>query len=147
MGRLVRTSLALEADLTERLDALLKGSHCTNRSEFMRDLLRNELVRKEWEKDEEALGTVTLVYAHGKRELSRKLVSLQHHHVATVLAATHVHLDHDLCAEMIMVRGRAAAIQQLADLLRAQKGVLHAALSMSTTGKKMPSSLHAHRHP
>ena len=140
MGQLVRTSLALEEDLTARLDALLKGSRRTNRSEFIRDLLRDELVRKQWAKDEEALGTVTLVYAHDKRELSRKLVSLQHHHAATVLASTHVHLDHDLCAEMIMVRGRAAAIQQLADLLRAQKGVLHAALSMSTTGKKIPSS-------
>ncbi|MBI5243028.1 MAG: nickel-responsive transcriptional regulator NikR [Elusimicrobia bacterium] len=146
MGKLVRTSLAIEEDLTERLDALLKESRCANRSEFIRDLVRNELVRKEWAKDEEALGTVTIVYAHDKRELSRKLVSLQHHHVAVVLASTHVHLDHDLCAEMIMVRGKAAAIQQLADLLRAQKGVLHAALSMSTTGKKMASSHRAHRH-
>lgn len=144
MGRLVRTSFAIERELADQLDALLRGSRRTNRSEFLRDLVRGELVREEWEKDAEALGTITIVYEHDKRELSRKLVSLQHRHPATVLAATHVHLGHHLCAEMIMARGRAAAIRGLADLMRAEKGVLHAALSMSTLGAKMRKHHHAH---
>ena len=144
MGTLVRTSLAIEKDLTDRLDSLMAASRCTNRSQFIRELVREKLVRQEWERDEEALGTVTLVYDHDQRELSRKLVSLQHGHEAAVLAATHVHLDRHLCAEMIMVRGRAADIRGLADLLGSQKGVLHASLSMSTTGKKLQSR---HAHP
>jgi CopG family nickel-responsive transcriptional regulator len=146
MGSLVRTSLAIGKGLTEQLDSLMAASRCTNRSEFIRELVRERLVQKEWERDEEALGTVTLVYDHDRRELSRKLVSLQHGHEASVLAATHVHLDHHLCAEMIMARGRAADIRGLADLLGSQKGVLHAALSMSTTGKKLqPRQAHHHR--
>ena len=144
MGRLIRTSLAIEKELTDRMDSLMQSSRCTNRSEFIRDLVREKLVQREWERDEQALGTITLVYDHDRRELSRRLVSLQHGHEAAVLAATHVHLDCHLCAEMIMVRGRATAIRGLADLLGSQKGVLHGALSMSTTGKKLRPR---HAHP
>jgi len=146
MSKLVRSSFAMEKDLTGRLEALVRDSRYTNRSEFIRDLVREKLVETVWKKNEEVLGTVTLVYDHEKRELSQKLVSLQHHHhKGDVLAATHVHLDEHLCAEMIMIRGKAADIRALADLMRSQKGVLHAALSMSTTGSKRPK--HAHSHP
>jgi len=144
MGRLVRTSLAMEKELAGHLDSLLAASRCTNRSEFIRELVREKLVQEEWEQDAEALGTITLVYEHDRRELSRRLVSLQHRHKATVLASTHVHLDHHLCAEMIMVRGRATSIRGLAGLLRSQKGVLHAALAMSTIGRRVRPG---HAHP
>ncbi len=145
MNKLTRSSFAMEKDLTDRLEALVKESRYTNRSEFIRDLVREKLVRTGWDKNEEVLGTVTLVYDHEKRALSQKLVSLQHHQEACkVLAATHVHLDDHLCAEMIMVRGKAANVQELADLMRSRKGVLHAALSMSTAGAA--EKKHAHSH-
>jgi CopG family nickel-responsive transcriptional regulator len=137
MSDLVRMSFSIEAPLLARLEKLLKSSRYTNRSEFIRDMIRGRLVEREWEADQEALGTITLIYNHHARGLSEKLTELQHHHHQSVLASTHVHLDHDTCAEMIMVRGRASQLRAVADLLRQHKGVLHAALSMSSTGKKL----------
>jgi CopG family nickel-responsive transcriptional regulator len=99
--------------------------------------VRNQLVAEEWENDQEALATITLVYDHHKPKLNDKLIDLQHDHHDIILTATHVHLDHDLCAEMIMMRGSARVIRTLADRLKQEKGVLHASLSMSSTGKKL----------
>jgi CopG family nickel-responsive transcriptional regulator len=137
MSNLARLSFSIEQPLLDRLERLLEQSQYENRSEFIRDLIRDQLVEQEWEHNEEALGTVTILYDHHMRQLSDKLTDLQHEHHDAILAATHVHLDHHLCAEMIMVRGRADRIRHLADSLRRQKGVLHATLSMSSTGKKL----------
>ena len=137
MPELVRLSLSIEKPLFDRLEKLVKHSGYTNRSEFVRDMIRDRLVAGEWEKDREVLGTITLIYDHHRRQLSEKLIHLQHHHHQDVLAATHVHLSHDLCAEVILVRARAHQVRELADLLGKQKGVLHAELSMSSTGSAL----------
>ena len=137
MSKLVRLSFSIEEPLVQQLERLLKSSRYTNRSEFIRDMIRDRLVQQEWEKNHEALATITLLYNHHVPGLSERLTDLQHHHHERVLATTHVHLDHETCAEMIMVRGRAGQIRAVADLLRQQKGVLHAALSMSSTGKRL----------
>lgn len=137
MPKLERLSISLEEPLLEKLEDLVKDSGYKNRSEFIRDLVRSRLVSREWEKDEEALGTVTLVYNHNARKLAGRLTGLQHHHHHAILATTHVHLSHDICAEMIMVRGRAGDIRRIADQMRQQKGVLHVELSMSSTGGKL----------
>ena len=133
--KLVRLTFSIEQPLYEKLEELVRQRRYTNRSEYVRDMIREQLVAREWKEDEEVLATVTLVYKHHLRRLGEKLTDLQHHHHKHVLAVTHVHLDRDLCAEAIIVRGRAGEIRRLADELRRQKGVLHAALSMSTTGK------------
>ncbi len=146
MSRIVRSSFAMEEDLTRQMEALVKKSRYTNRSEFIRDLVREKIAQKAWEGQGDALGTITLVYDHEKRELSHKITHLQHHHVGEVLAATHVHLDEHLCAEMILVKGRASSIQALADALKSQKGVYHASLSLSGLAPiKVPRI--THRHP
>lgn len=137
MADLERLSFTIEAPLSKRLDGLMKKGKFRNRSEFIRDLIRSRLVEAQWEKDEEALGTVTLIYDHDTRALSDKLTALQHEHHHAILATTHVHLDHHLCAEMIMCRGRAHILRELADQLGQQKGVLHSQLSMSSTGKQL----------
>jgi CopG family nickel-responsive transcriptional regulator len=137
MSDLVRQSFSLEQPLLDRLDRLVAQSQYTNRSEFLRDLIRDRLVEQAWEENEEALATVTLIYDHHAHDLSRKLTDLQHAHHGNVLATTHVHLDHHLCAEMIMIRGRAAELRALADQIRRLRGVLHAALAMSSTGKQL----------
>jgi len=134
MSDLERLSFTIEQPLMEKLEKLVKESGYANRSEFIRDMIRSRLVEKEWEKNEEALGTITMVYDHHSRQLSNKLTSLQHDHHDNVLAATHVHLSKHICAEVIMVRGRARMIKEMADQLRRQKGVLHVELSMSSTG-------------
>jgi len=129
--------MSIEETLFQRLGKLVSRSKYTNRSEFIRDMLRERLVEEEWKNNEEVVGTITLVYDHDTRELSKKLTHLQHHHHNVVLATTHVHLDNHICAEMILTKGRAKEIQEISDLLRQQRGVLHATLSLSSTGKDL----------
>ncbi|MBI5638149.1 MAG: nickel-responsive transcriptional regulator NikR [Nitrospinae bacterium] len=137
MPELERLSFSIEKPLMEKLEKLIKTSGYGNRSEFIRDMIRGRLVAREWESDHEAVGTVTLVYNHHQRKLGEKLTGIQHHHHHIILAATHIHLDHDMCAEVIIARGAASRIRELADTLRRQKGVFHAELSMSSTGTKL----------
>lgn len=137
MAELVRLSFSLEQSLCDRLERLMRAGHYTNRSEFIRDMIRERLVEAEWAGDAEVVGTITLVYDHHVRNLTDRLTDLQHHHHEAVLATTHVHLDAHRCAEMILLRGVAAEIREIADLLRRQKGVLHAGLSIGSTGKTL----------
>lgn len=137
MADLVRLSLSIEKPLFDQLEKLVDKSGYENRSEFVRDMIRDRLVKTQWDKNQEVLGTITLIYDHHHRQLSEKLIHLQHHHHATVLASTHVHLSHDLCAEVVIVRGKASLVRELADLMHQQKGVLHAELSMASTGTEL----------
>lgn len=137
MSELVRVSFSIEQPLYERLEQLVQDSGYSNRSEYIRDLVRNRLVERQWAHDAEVVGTITLIYDHESRQLSRKLTHLQHHHHRQVMATTHVHLNERLCAEMILVRGHAGEIRELADALGQQKGVFHASLSISSTGEDL----------
>lgn len=137
MSELVRLSLSIEEPLFQRLEKLVKQSGYSNRSEFVRDMIRKQLVGGEWQKDQEVLGTITLVYDHGRRQLSEKLTHLQHHHHSAILVSTHVHLSKALCAEVILVKAKASDVRKLTDTLGKEKGVFHAELSMSSTGKTL----------
>ncbi len=137
MSDLVRMSVSIEKPLFEQLEKLVAASRYDNRSEFVRDLIRGHLVEKQWQGERELIGTISLIYDHHIRGLSEKLTDRQHHFAGAVLAATHIHLDEHLCAEMIMVRGRGRDIKAMADRLRREKGVLHANLSAGTTGEDL----------
>lgn len=138
MAELVRVSFTIEQELNDRIEKYLKKSKRTNRSKFMCDVLRQELVNREWsESKAEVLGTLTLIYDHHIRGLNDKLTALQHDHVESIMAATHVHMDHHHCAEMIMMKGAPAKLRELAEQLGQLKGVLHATLSLSSTGKHL----------
>jgi len=137
MSELQRFSMTIEKALLERLEAMVRKNKYTNRSEFIRDMFRERLVEQEWQRNEEVVGTITLVYDHETRELSKKLTHLQHHHHELVLASTHVHLDEHMCAEMVLLKGKAHDIEEMANLLRQQKGVLHAGLSLNSTGREL----------
>lgn len=137
MADLERLSFSIERPLLERLEKLRDQAGYANRSEFLRDMIRGRLVDRAWELDEEAVGTITLVYDHHARGLSEKLTGLQHDHHEVIMATTHVHLDHHHCVEVILVRGRAGQIRAIADGLQKQKGVLHGGLSMSSTGREL----------
>lgn len=134
MPELTRLSFSIECSLEEKLEELVAQSGYGNRSEFIRDLIRDRLVDREWQQNGDTVGTITLIYDHHAGTVAEKLTDLQHDHHDLVLAATHVHLDHQLCAEVIICRGKSSEIQAIADNLRRQKGVLHGALSMSSTG-------------
>jgi len=137
MSDIVRVSVSIERPLFEKLEKLVAKSDYKNRSEFIRDLVRDHMVQLEWQTDQELLGTISLVYDHHARGLSQRLIGQQHRFRGRVLATTHVHLDEHLCAEMLMVRGRGKDIQALTNRLQREKGVLHAKLAAGTTGKHL----------
>lgn len=137
MANLVRFGVSLEQDLLQKFDLRIKSKNYSNRSEAIRDLIRHELVQKQWQADDEVAGTITLIYDHHKRELVNKLMDIQHDFGKLIIAAQHIHLDHSNCLEVVVVRGSARETQKLADTLKAVKGVKHSTLSMSTTGKDL----------
>lgn len=130
---LERISLAIERDLIERFDALVGRAGKGNRSEAIRDLIRKRLVEEEWERSKkDAVASLTLVYDHGKRELADRLVDAGHEHYQQVLATLHVHLDHDLCLEVMALRGKPTDLRRIAEHLIGLKGVKHGQLVMSS---------------
>lgn len=135
--KLVRLSMSIEKPLFDKFERLVGERGYQNRSEFIRDLIRDSLVEEQWAGRKEVLGTITLVYEHHRTDTGEKLTGLQHKMRRTVLATTHIHLTDEICAEMIMLKGHPKAIRELADALRSQKGVLHASLNMSATGEAL----------
>lgn len=139
MSELVRLSLSLEKNLCDELGERVRASGCRNRSEFIRQLLRDHLVAEAWADDgAEVMGTITILYDHHQANLSAKLTRLQHDFGPGILAATHVHLSHEICAESIILKGRADAIRRLADAIRQQRGVLHVGVLTGSTGETLP---------
>jgi CopG family nickel-responsive transcriptional regulator len=134
-GALSRIGVAIDSALLGKFDQLIAGRGYTNRSEAFRDMIRDELVERAWEKpDMIVVGTVTLVYDHHVRMLSEKLTDLQHDHFHNVLSTLHVHLDHDNCLEVLVVRGKSDAVRRIADALISTKGVKHGRLTITSTG-------------
>ncbi|HPI93246.1 MAG TPA: nickel-responsive transcriptional regulator NikR [Deltaproteobacteria bacterium] len=137
MSVLVRFGVSLEGRLLEKFDRLIEKSGYATRSEALRDLIRQELVKKEWEEDQEVAGAITFVYDHHTRGLTGQLTDLQHDHQEIIISSQHIHLDHHNCLEIVAVKGRASEVQKLANALRSVKGVRHGTLSMSSTGKSI----------
>lgn len=135
MSTLSRIGVAIDSDLLRKFDALIARRGYTNRSEAFRDLIRDELVQKAWESpDSPVVATVTLVYDHHVRMLSDKLTDMQHEHYHHVLSTLHVHLDHDNCLEVLVLRGKASAVRKIADALISTKGVKHGRLTITSSG-------------
>jgi CopG family transcriptional regulator, nickel-responsive regulator len=135
MSGLSRIGVAIDSDLLDKFDHLIGKRGYTNRSEAFRDLIRDELVEQTWESpDSQVVGTVTLVYDHHVRQLNQKLTAIQHDHHHAILSTLHVHLDHDNCLEVLVVRGRSADVRKVADVLISTKGVKHGRLTITTTG-------------
>ena len=139
MPDLVRLSFSIDSALADRFEEMVRRGGYANRSEFFRDMIRERLVAEEWQGEgaADAVGTITLVYDHHARGVNAKLTELQHDHHDAILATTHVHLDHDLCAEVIICHGNPTVIRSICDGLRQQRGVLHGALSMSSAGQRL----------
>lgn len=130
--------MAIDSDLLEKFDSLIGTRGYTNRSEAFRDLIRDELVEKSWESPESnVVGTVTLVYDHHVRMLNDRLTDLQHDHHRLILSTLHVHLDHDNCLEVLVLKGKAKAVQKIADALISTKGVKHGRLTITTSGAEL----------
>lgn len=138
MGQTIRFGVSLDSDLLEKFDALCEERCYQTRSEAIRDLIRSTLVEEEW-KDEkrEIAGTLTLVYDHHKSDLSQKLVEIQHDHHHVIITSLHVHLDHDNCLEVLVLKGDGNEVRTLSQKLASTKGVKHGKLSLATTGQDL----------
>jgi len=138
MGETVRFGISIDSGLLERFDTVVEGKGYVNRSEAIRDLIRDALVEQSWEAgEEETVGTLTLVYDHHVRDLSDRLTDIQHDHHDRIISTLHVHLDHHNCLEVLIVRGKAGQIKAIADSMIGVKGVKHGKLVMTTTGQGM----------
>lgn len=135
MGEVVRFGVSTDERLLDRFDALIAKKGYVNRSEAVRDLIRNALVDDEWAQgDTQAVGTVTLVYDHHSSDLADKLTEHQHSHHEEIVSTLHIHLDHHNCLEVVVLRGIATDIKRIADGLIGTKGVKHGKFVASTTG-------------
>lgn len=136
MEKIIRFSISLETDLSKKFDQWMKKNGYDNRSEAIRDLIRDKLVEEEWkDENKEVVAVLSLVYDHESRELPEVLTSIQHEFYNLILSSTHVHLDKHNCLEAIILKGKAGQIKRVANKLLSQRRVKHGRLVLSTTGK------------
>src|SRR3989339_612683 len=127
-----RFGVSMEKTLLAKLDALIARKGYSNRSEALRDLVRDKLVEQEWQVgNKEVVATVTLIYNHGSLDLANKLTDLQHDNHQQILSTTHFHLDQHNCLELLALKGPAGKIKEIAERLIATKGVKHGKLVMT----------------
>jgi len=135
MADIVRFGVSLENTLLKQFDQLIKEQSYTNRSEAIRDLIRQELLKKEWTKDQEVAGAITYIYDHHQRDLLNKIIDVQHDFHDVIKSTQHIHLDHNNCLEIVAVMGNPTIIDKLSNALKALKGVRHGSLSISGIGQ------------
>ena len=138
MAGVTRFGVSLDERLLAKFDRLIGGKGYANRSEAIRDLIRESLVREQWELGNvDAVGTLTLVYDHETRELEERLTELQHAHYRTIVSTLHVHLDAHHCLEVLILRGKAALLKSIADRLIGTRGVKHGTFSATVEGEAL----------
>src|SRR3569833_563315 len=152
MSDLVRFGVSIEGELLERFDEQIKQKGYTNRSEAIRDLIRDRIVKEEWSSDQETVGTITIVYDHHTRELMGHLTHLQHSFKGEIKSVLHIHLAHHNCLEVLVVQGKGYLLKSFADSLASTRVVNYGKLALATTGKLIPTKAghlehpHAHSH-
>ncbi len=138
MSEMVRFGVSMKKGLLKNFDRLIAERGYRNRSEAIRDLIRESLIRAEWTLvNKETIGTITIVYSHKVRELSDTITALQHKFYKQIISTTHIHLDAHNCLEVLIVRGRGKEIKKIADHLLSTRGVKHGKLVTTTTGKRI----------
>ena len=138
MKTLLRFGVSIEEKLLNQFDKMIESKGYSNRSEAIRDLIRDKLVSEEIsDENSESIGTLTLVYSHDIHELSDKLNEIQHHNYRIIISATHIHLDEHNCLEVLILRGKTKQIQAISDKLLSVKNVRHGKLTMTSAGKSI----------
>lgn len=138
MGQTIRFGVSLDSDLLKRFDDLCAERCYQTRSEAIRDLIRRDLVEKQWEDDnQEVTGTLTLVYNHHKSDLAQKMTEIQHKSLDIIITSLHIHIDAHNCMEVLVLRGPVKEVRSVAERLTSTKGIKHGNLSISTTGKDL----------
>lgn len=137
MSELVRFGVSLEKSLLDKFDRFIRERNYTNRSEAFRDMIRQELIKKEWVEGDDVAGAITLIYDHHRKDLLNKITDIQHNYQKVIISTQHIHLDHHNCLEIVAVRGNPSEVQRLMGLMKVIKGVKHGTLSMSSAGKEI----------
>lgn len=153
MSDLQRFGVSIESDLLESFDQLVAQRGYATRSEALRDLIRDALVQSritESSEKADVLGSLTLIYDHHANELTSQMAEIQHHRHGMVVSVLHVHINHDDCMEVIVLRGKAREVRELADSLISLKGVKHGKLFVTVPGRQIAGrhspKKHNHRH-
>ena len=128
---IVRFGVSLEEELLDALDKYVEDNLFKNRSQAIRYLINKSLVAEKWDKDAVVAGSITLVFDHHRRELVNKLTNIHHQFHENILSSLHFHLEHDLCMEIIAVKGTASILTELANSLISVKGIEHGKLTMT----------------
>jgi len=129
MEKITRFGVSIEPDLLKKFDKIIKMEGYTNRSEAIRDLVRKNLIREEnKDPNAESIGTLTMIYDHHTGNLTNRLLDLQHDHTKEILSTTHIHIDHNNCLEVLVLKGKTGKIQKLADNIKSLKGIKHGEL-------------------
>jgi CopG family nickel-responsive transcriptional regulator len=138
---LQRIGVSLDDRLLEQFDEHINARGYTNRSEALRDLIREQLVARQWaqagDDDSEQVAVVTLVYEHDSMDLSKRLTRIQHRDPSAIVSALHIHLDHHNCLEVLILRGKARHILHMGEQLTAIRGVKFGKLIPATTGRDL----------
>lgn len=135
MSDITRFGVSLKSALLDRFDRLIEQSGYKNRSEAIRDLIRDRMIAEEWaSSDHETVGVFSLIYNHEQRELNQTLTNIQHRYVDIIVSSTHIHIDHHNCLEVIILKGKSSLIKKITDELASTKGVKHGKLIMTSTG-------------
>lgn len=131
---LIRFGVSMEKELLSRFDLLIGARGYTNRSEAIRDIVREKLVDENLSRPAgRAFGVLTFVYDHHVPQLEKRLTDFQHEHFESIISASHVHIDHDNCLEVIILRGKAVAIRAISDKILTYRGVKHGKLSLTVS--------------
>ena len=142
-----RFGVSMEGELLQAFDELITRKGYNNRSEAIRDLIRDALVRDRWDSGTgPVVGAITLVYDHHSRMLEETMTELQHQYHELIHCTTHVHLDKQHCVEVIVVSGPADRVRELADRLTALRGVKHGQLACTAVAWAGRHEAHAHEH-
>ncbi|MDZ7859782.1 MAG: nickel-responsive transcriptional regulator NikR [Candidatus Krumholzibacteriota bacterium] len=129
-----RVGVSFEPGLLAKFDALIEKKGYTNRSKAIRDLVRKSLIEAEIEtKPGNFIGTLTIIYEHDVGDVTNRLQHFQHHHLSEIISTTHIHVDKDMCLEVLIVRGKAKNVRNLTDDIRAIKAVKHGELVITKT--------------
>lgn len=135
---IVRFGVSIASSLLRSFDQFMEGKGYSNRSEALRDLIREKLVKEEWQGgSKEVCGTISIVYDHHGRELPSLLTEMQHRQRKSIISTTHIHLDDHNCLEVLIVRGKSNELKRMGDRLIGTKGVKHGTISLTTTGKDL----------
>jgi len=137
MDKLKRFGVSVEKKLLQKFDSYVRSRGYKNRSEALRDLIRKELVDNQWmdKVNKEVAGAIIIVYDHHQRKLVDNIINIQHDYHKVIISSQHVHLDHETCLEVIVVKGVITDLFELENKLKVIKGVKHALLAKSTLGK------------